>query len=55
MIVGGNSKYQVNICLNTLATKNQSILGVSKGTQKQLQELVDIFAAGKVSVLLIHT
>ena len=48
LMVGGNTKYEVTFCLNTLAQRNQSILGVSKGSRAQLQELVDLFAQEKV-------
>ena len=48
MLAGGNSKYEVPFCLNALAQKNQSVLGVHRGTRTQLQELVDTFAEHKV-------
>ena len=51
--MGGNAKYEVTFNLNTLATRNQSVLGVSKGSRTQLQELVDLFAEGKVGAALI--
>lgn len=49
LVVGGNSKFEVTFNLNTLAQRNQSVLGVSKGSKEQLQELVNFCAEGKVS------
>ena len=54
LLVGGNAKYEVPFCLNTLAQKNQSLLGVHRGTREQLQELVDTFAEKKVSMLKLY-
>lgn len=54
ILVGGNSKFEVQFCLNSLAEKSQSILGVHRGTRKQLQELVDTFAEGKVRYVHVH-
>jgi len=48
MVVGGNSKFEVPICLNSLARKHQSILGSHRGTRDQLQELVDLVAHGQI-------
>jgi D-arabinose 1-dehydrogenase-like Zn-dependent alcohol dehydrogenase len=48
LVVGGNSKYEVTFNLNTLAQRNQSVLGVSKGSRQQLMELVEFCAQGKL-------
>lgn len=50
MVVGGNSKYEVSMCLNTLAKRNQTIVGVGKGSRKHLEELIEVCASGKVSL-----
>lgn len=50
MVVGSHSKYDINICLNTLAQNNQCILGINKGNKLMLQELIDIVSSGKVSI-----
>ncbi len=47
-MVGGHSQYEISFCLNSLANKNQSVLGVHAGTRNQLKELVQIFSEGKV-------
>lgn len=47
IVVGGNSKYDVSFCLHSLALKQQCILGVSKGTRDQLEELVQLVADNK--------
>lgn len=39
---------EVSINLNVLAAKQQSIVGIPKGTLKQLMELVDLVAEEKV-------
>ncbi|ELU15410.1 hypothetical protein CAPTEDRAFT_224563 [Capitella teleta] len=49
LVVGGNSKFEVTFNLNTLAQRNQSVLGVSKGSKEQLQELVNFCAEGKLT------
>jgi hypothetical protein len=48
MVVGGNSKFEVPICLHSLARKRQSILGIHRGTREQLVELVDFVATGQI-------
>ena len=48
LVVGGNARYEVSFCLHSLARKQQTIIGVSKGTRNQLEELVDMVASGKV-------
>jgi len=49
IVVGGRSKYDINICLNTLSEKNQSVIGVKGGSKHDLEELVEILATRKVS------
>lgn len=49
LMVGGHSKYEISFGLDALAERNQSIMGVNRGSREQLQELVDIFAAGMVT------
>lgn len=49
-MVGGNTMSEVSINLNVLAAKQQSIVGIPKGTLKQLMELVDLVAEKKVSI-----
>lgn len=41
---------EVSISLNTLAAKQQSIVGIPKGNMNQLRDLVNFVAEGKVSV-----
>lgn len=41
---------EVSINLNVLAAKQQSIVGIPKGTMKQLMELVDLVAEKKVKI-----
>ena len=57
MVVGGNSKFEVPICLHSLARKRQSILGIHRGTREQLVELVDFVATGQVTgqTALLHS
>lgn len=40
---------EVRINLNTLAAKQQSIVGIPKGSPVQMRELVNLLADGKVS------
>lgn len=49
--MGGNGIAEVSINLNTLAAKQQSIVGIPKGTVEQLRELVDIVSDKKVNAL----
>lgn len=49
ILVGGNAMTEVSINLNTLAAKQQSIVGIPKGTVEQLRELVEAVADNKVS------
>ena len=49
MVVGGNSKYDVPLNLYSLAMRNQSVLGVHRGSRKQLQDLVALVADKRVS------
>jgi len=49
ILVGGNAMSEVSINLNTLAAKQQSIVGIPKGTVEQLRELVEAVADKKVS------
>lgn len=51
ILVGGNGIAEVSINLNTLAAKQQSIVGIPKGTVEQLRELVDIVSDKKVNAL----
>ena len=44
---------EVSINLNTLAAKQQSIVGIPRGTVEQLRFLVDTLADKKVSILTI--
>ena len=53
MIVGGNSQQSVTFDLTEMARMNQSICGVDRGTVEQLESLVQLFAAGKVCVIVI--
>jgi len=48
ILVGGNAMTEVPINLNALAAKQQSIVGIPRGTCAQLQELVDLVADKKV-------
>jgi len=48
MVVGGNSKYDVPLNLYKLATRSQSVLGVHRGTRKQLEDLVGLVANEQV-------
>jgi len=48
IVVGGNSKYDVPLNLYNLAMRNQSVLGVHRGTRKQLQDLVNLVATEQV-------
>lgn len=52
ILVGGNTMSEVSINLNVLAAKQQSIVGIPKGTLKQLMELVDLVAEEKVSIYI---
>ncbi|XP_076450674.1 alcohol dehydrogenase-like [Babylonia areolata] len=49
ILVGGNSKTEVSISLSALSAKQQSIVGIPKGTLNQLQELVTFMSEGKLS------
>lgn len=49
-MVGGNTMSEVSINLNVLAAKQQSIVGIPKGSMKQLMELVDLVAEKKVRI-----
>ena len=51
ILVGGNSRTEVSISLNALSAKQQSIVGIPKGTIEQLLDLVSFVSEGKVSVL----
>ncbi|XP_061177938.1 alcohol dehydrogenase-like isoform X1 [Saccostrea echinata] len=48
ILVGGNTMSEVSINLNVLAAKQQSIVGIPKGSLKELLELVDLVADQKV-------
>mmetsp|Transcript_30075 Transcript_30075/g.47818 ORF Transcript_30075/g.47818 Transcript_30075/m.47818 type:complete len:348 (-) Transcript_30075:666-1709(-) len=50
ILVGGNTMSEVSINLNVLAAKQQSIVGIPKGSMKQLMELVDLVAEKKVEI-----
>lgn len=50
-MVGGNAMAEVSINLNTLAAKQQSIIGIPKGTIEQLGELVQSVADKKVIIV----
>ncbi len=52
-MVGGNSLSEVSISLNTLAAKQQSIVGIPSGNLNQLQDLVEAVSQGKVSRILL--
>jgi D-arabinose 1-dehydrogenase-like Zn-dependent alcohol dehydrogenase len=54
LVVGGNSKYDVSFCLHSLAQKQQCILGVSKGTRDQLEQLVNLVATQQVKPPAYH-
>ncbi|XP_069132836.1 quinone oxidoreductase-like isoform X2 [Argopecten irradians] len=49
ILVGGNTMSEVSINLNTLAAKQQSIVGIPKGSLAQLQELVTAVSEGFVT------
>jgi len=49
MVVGGNAKYDVPLNLYSLAMRNQSVLGVHRGSRKQLHDLVALVADGQVA------
>lgn len=51
ILVGGNAMSEVSINLNTLAAKQQSIVGIPRGTVDQVQELVNAVADQKVNEL----
>jgi len=48
LVVGGNSKYEVPLQLHIIATHQQSVLGVHRGTPSQLAELVELVATKQV-------
>ena len=48
ILVGGNSMSEVSISLNALAAKQQSIVGIPKGSINQLRELVGLVSEQKV-------
>ena len=50
ILVGGNAMSEVSINLNTLAAKQQSIVGIPRGTTEQLRELVEAVADERVNV-----
>ncbi|KAL3843287.1 hypothetical protein ACJMK2_021229 [Sinanodonta woodiana] len=50
ILVGGNTMSDVSINLNALAAKQQSIVGIPKGTLFQLRQLVDALADGKLEL-----
>ncbi|XP_046339557.1 alcohol dehydrogenase-like isoform X2 [Haliotis cracherodii] len=54
ILVGGNSMTEVSISLNTLAAKQQSIVGIPKGNLNQLQELVDAVSQGNLRAPLYN-
>ncbi|XP_076471918.1 alcohol dehydrogenase-like isoform X2 [Babylonia areolata] len=47
--VGGSSMTEVNISLNALAAKQQSIVGIPKGNMNQLRDLIGLVVEGKLS------
>ncbi|XP_060062423.1 uncharacterized protein LOC132542987 isoform X1 [Ylistrum balloti] len=49
ILVGGNTMSEVSINLNTLSAKQQSIVGIPKGSLAQLQDLVTAVSEGSVS------
>ena len=51
LVVGGHAKYEVPVCLRSLARKQQMIIGVSNGTRCQLENIVSLVATGQVSKL----
>ncbi|XP_041365170.1 zeta-crystallin-like isoform X2 [Gigantopelta aegis] len=50
ILVGGNSMSEVSISLNALAAKQQSIVGIPKGSMNQLRELVRLVAEQKLEI-----
>ncbi|XP_045174241.1 uncharacterized protein LOC123535595 [Mercenaria mercenaria] len=48
ILVGGNAMAEVSINLNTLAAKQQSIVGIPRGTVEQLRFLVETVADKKI-------
>lgn len=50
ILVGGNAMSEVSINLNTLAAKQQSIVGIPRGTTEQLRELVEAVADERVNI-----
>jgi len=53
--VGGNSKFEVPLNLETLAKRSQSVLGVHRGSRRQLLELVKHVADGQVGGITLVT
>ena len=49
ILVGGNAMTEVSINLNTLAAKQQSIVGIPKGNCDQLRKLMDAVADKKIA------
>lgn len=53
LIAGGNTHQSVLLNLGDLADNEQIIIGVRKGSRKQLDELVHLVSSGEVSLLLV--
>jgi len=53
-VVGGNAKVDVPLNLYNLAMRNQSVLGVHRGSRRQLEQLVSLVAEGKVHVMVYY-
>jgi len=47
-VVGGNSKHEVPLQLQKIGMFEHSVVGVNRGTLRQLRELVQLVAAKKV-------
>jgi len=48
LVVGGNAQREVRLQLHKIAVREQSLLGVRRGTRHELSELVQLVAAKKV-------
>jgi len=49
LVVGGNSQYDIQFSLATLAEHQQVVMGVSRGSRQQLAELAELMAQGAIT------
>ena len=54
LVVGGNSKREVRLQLHEIAERQQRLVGVRRGTRRQLSELVQFVAEKKVWLLRFY-